>query len=211
MAKFSIGFNAEKTLSSIARITKKLQHEAFMRAVSTAFEKNALILSGSIVKNFLSGNPIRRRTGNLARSVEAVYEMSSGLPRLRVGVFRSPAVKYARILEYGGDILPKRAKALAFPVGNRAVTPAGVSKFDSPRNYPGTLSYIPIRNPKGNAVALLVDSRDLQMKTMSATYLLLRKVSIKPRPFLRPGVMAYLPTLTREISVEIRRIFATGK
>jgi hypothetical protein len=109
--------------------------------------------------------------------------------------------------EFGGTITPKKAKSLAVPVGAGAITPAGVSKYDSPRQYPGELQYIPIN--RGNLVALLVDpkeKRKAEGERMKATYLLLRRVRVKARPFLRPGVMAFLPELTQEVGRSIRKV-----
>lgn len=65
-------------------------------------------------KNYLTGQVLNIRSGRLR---------SSGFVRMEgndaaVGF----GVKYARIHEEGGDIYPKRAKALKFKVGDRWVT-----------------------------------------------------------------------------------------
>lgn len=198
MASLDLDIDWDGFKKSFNQIKKRFSDKDVMQAIGIAFERGSSKAAAYIIKNFLSGNPIHRRTGNLARSVEGIYEVVDGLPRIRVGVFRSPASNYASMLERGGTIYPKKAKALAMPV-NSAVTPAGVSRFgDSPRNYPGELKFIPIRN-KPSLVGLLVPVSDNESVKMQAAYLLLRKVNIKPRPYLREGVMQYLPNLSQEV------------
>ena len=210
MADTELIINLDEVRIQIDRMMKRISVEAVRAAVGIAFQRGATKVGGFIAKKFLSGQVLRRRTGNLARSVEGIYEVSEGLPRLRVGVFKSPARNYARIQEFGGTITPKKAKSLAVPVGARAITPAGVAKYASPREYPGDLQYIPIN--RGNVVAILVDpkeKRKAQGERMKATYLLLRRVRVKARPFLRPGVMAFLPELTAEVSRAVRKAVKT--
>lgn len=210
MAKAELIVDEGKTKIAIDLMFKRISVEAIRAAVGIAFQRGATKIGGFIARRYLSGQSLRRRTGTLARSVEGVYEVVNGLPRVRVGVFRGPARAYARIHEFGGVITPKRAKTLAVPVGPRAVTPAGVSKFASPRLYPGELQYIPIN--RGNLAAILVDARDANKKAegrMKATYLLLRRVKIKPRPYLRPGIMEYLPELASEVNRAIRKALNT--
>ena len=210
MAETELTINLNEVRIQIDRMMKRISVEAVRAAVGIAFQRGATKVGGFIAKNFLSGQVLRRRTGNLARSVEGVYEVSDGLPRLRVGVFKSPARNYARIQEFGGIIKPVKAKSLAVPVGAGAITPAGVPKYASPREYPGELQYIPIN--RGNVAAILVDPQEkskAEGESMKATYLLLRRVRVKARPFLRPGVMAFLPELTAEVSRAVRKAINT--
>ena len=205
MADASFTVNESEIVVQVDALYRRLSKAAFGAAIALAFTTSAPRVAAFISKNYLSGQSLRRRTGTLARSVEGRYEMSNGMPRIRVGVFRGPARVYAGIHERGGTIYPRRAKALAVPVNN-AVTAAGVSRFDGPRSYPGKLSFVPIS--RGNLVGLLVDDAERNRQDgekMKAAYLLLRKVRIKPRPFLRPGVMQYLPRLVEEVSDKIRR------
>jgi len=210
MAKAELTVDEDAVLISIDTLRERISAEVIRAAVESAFQRGATKIGGFIAKRFLSGQVLRRRTGNLARSVEGVYEIVDGLPSIRVGVFRSPARAYARIHELGGTITPKKAKSLAVPVGAGAVTPAGVSKYASPRQYPGDLQYISIN--RGNVVGILVDPKEKRKEQegrMKATYLLLRRVKVKARPFLRPGVMAYLPELAKEVSRAVRKALNT--
>ena len=206
MAKAELIVNEDEVKIQIDRMMKTISVEMVRLAVSISFRQASTKIGGFIAKKFLSGQVLRRRTGNLARSVEGRYEEVDGLPIIRVGVFRSPAREYAKIHEFGGVIKPKKARSLAVPVGSKAVTPAGVPRYASPREYPGELQFIPIL--RGNVVGILVDPKERRKADegrMKATYLLLRRVKVKPRPYLRPGVMAYLPELVKDVNRGIRR------
>lgn len=170
------------------------------------FSREAQYIAGQIVKTKLSGKPVGRRTGTLARSVIGQAERLNGLPAFRVGVLRGPALSYAATLEYGATIRPKNARALAIPM-NEATTPAGVDKFGGPRGYPGELRFLPFRRG-GIAVGKLVDELDartfesqgISPYQLDALYLLVKKVVIKPRFYLRDGVKEQLPTFLKRMS-----------
>ncbi len=130
------------------------------------FKREGQIVAGRISTDWLSGgNGLRRRTGSLARSVVGQGEVYGGVPAIRVGSLRGPALRYVAVHEFGTvgaggtlpTIVPKQAKNLAMPVG-KALTPSGVPKYPSPRNYPGKLYYVPVR--KGNVTGLLFDAAE---------------------------------------------------
>jgi len=73
----------------------------------------AILLQGSIKKDFLSGQVLNVRTNRLRSSV--TYTNPEGSPGgrfLKVGT----NVKYAPIHEYGATIVPKTAKVLRFNI-----------------------------------------------------------------------------------------------
>lgn len=81
-------------------------------------------VQGHIVADKLSGQVLGVRSGALRRSIQQETE-SSG-QEVTGRVFSSGDVKYAAIHEFGGqtaphDILPTKAKALAFTIGGRQV------------------------------------------------------------------------------------------
>lgn len=167
----------------------------------------------------LKTNKLRRRTGTLARSLVGRGEVFKNLPAFRVGILRGPALRYADVLERGtvgagGElptIRPRKAKALAVPI-DEALTPAGVHRFLGPRDAPVELKFVPFR--RGIAVGKLVSKEDFEREEARADreearmnfanirsyYLLLRQVDIAPRHYLRDGVRAALPALTRALS-----------
>ncbi len=82
------------------------------------------------VQQKLAGSVLNARTGALARSIVASIEESSANISVRVGT--SGDIKYAAIHEFGGiipphQIVPDKAKALAFAVGGKEVFAARVN------------------------------------------------------------------------------------
>jgi hypothetical protein len=85
-----------------------------------------------IVENHLTGQALKRRSGNLARAVDSWPVTDTDVV---VGVRPDAAVgRYKWLL---GDeqktIVPKRSKYLAIPIGE-ALTASGVPKYSSPRD-----------------------------------------------------------------------------
>lgn len=113
-------------LSSMGRV--------IIEACSQGLEKGTKIAAGNVVSDYLSGQSLKRRTGQLAREVDGWMD---GELEGVVGVKQNSTVdKYAWLL---GDeektIVPKRAQFLAIPIGE-GLTPAGVPRFSSPRQVP---------------------------------------------------------------------------
>lgn len=195
----------------------------FLELFDEFFDKEGSKAAGHVAKTMLSGQRLKRRSGNLARSVFGASVRVEGLPALRIGILRTGAEAYAGIQEYGtkgfnpespyDTIVPKRAKALAMPV-NSALTPAGVSRFGGPRKYPGDLRFMPFRK-SGVAVGALYDEE--QIKALQAAglkgtdlylqaealYILLSKVDIPASYYLRDGFADYLPTFMKNLETFI--------
>lgn len=77
-------------------------------------------LQGYIMEE-LSGEVLHVRTGALRRSIRLIpAELHGNQIGGEVTAGGGPIV-YARIHEYGGDIYPRRAKALRFKIGNRVI------------------------------------------------------------------------------------------
>lgn len=203
------------------QVERKLTTKALFQEILRLFDKLGPKAAGFIAKKQLSGQNLRRRTGELARAMFGKGEMIHGIPALRVGIFKGPALKYAGAHEEGKIIKPKGAKALAVPTvqagsrvrgpigSGRAVTAAGVTRF-GPRQYPGDLVFIPIR--RGKLVGLLVDPADLpdagmnDIRRIQATYLLLRSIKIPARHPIRRGLRAFLPQIVKELGSLFREI-----
>jgi len=184
--------------------------------------------AGFIVKNYLSGQLLKVRTGSLRRSLTGRAVSLHGVPALRVGIFRGPTVAYAGVQEFGTrgvnpsspypDIVPRRAKALAIPLdkehggSGRALTPAGVARYVSPRDYPTPLRFIPFRR-SGVAVGALYDPEDLpdhgpvDLGAARATYLLLRRVRITPKHYLWRGLQFFLPEIAKGVHDTLKGVF----
>lgn len=200
---------------ALALLQRRFRRSALLEQLSAFFDREAPRVAGRIVRDMLSGQRLARRTGNLARSVEGRSDSHRGLPGMRIGIFRGPALPYAAIQEFGGTIRPRRARALAVPArGGPALTPAGVDRFGGPRGYPGELKFIPFRR-SGVAVGMLADAEQIRqarrrsrgapsLADIDAVYLLLRKVQLRGKHYLRDGVQNQLPAIIAELGRHLR-------
>lgn len=182
-------------------------------------------LAGFVVRSWnRKGNT---RTGSLVRSIDAaVFRDEAGLPALEVGVLRGPAQKYAGIQEHGTKsenpdspyprfITPKKGKALAMPVGD-ALTPAGVARYEGPRNYPEELTFIPIQ--RGDVAGRLVLTSDIEAaralegeidySTIESLYILLYRARIPAKFYIRDGVRRFMPQFAADLANELVKEFA---
>lgn len=90
-----------------------------------------------IQSRFLSGQSLNVQTGSLRRSIS--QETNRDSLEAKVGpLANSPATKYARIHEFGGEIRPKNAKALRFKIGDQWITTQVVRMPARPYLRPGT-------------------------------------------------------------------------
>ena len=181
---------------ALADLRKNAAPERFRQEIQRFFDREASIIAGQVSRSIGQRDDLKRRTGNLARAIVGFASLIDGRPGFEVGVVRGPALDYAAVQELGTkgknpaspipDIVPRRAKALAIPVGP-ALTPAGVERYDGPRNYPEPLSFRPSR--KANVVGVLVTEGD------EVAYVLVRSVAIAPKHYLEEGVEGALPGL----------------
>jgi phage gpG-like protein len=113
-----------------------------------------------LVRTKLSGGVLQTRTGALAASI-GVQGPTIQDDRVVTTVFSGGDLKYAAIQEYGGvtaphDILPSRAKALAFLAGGEQV-------FAKLVHHPG--SHIPARSYLRSSLDEMADQIDSEMKS----------------------------------------------
>lgn len=123
----------------------------------------------------LSGRPgLNRITGQLIRSFK-VGRSPRGVPIDRVTAWLATGSPYAHIHEEGGTIRPKRAGALAIPIG-AARTKGGATRggFESPR---GRKDLEFIKRGHGRAPLLAKVSKD----RITPMFVLVKSVKIKPR------------------------------
>lgn len=207
------------------RLVQNLGAISFIRYLQQVLEREGKLIVSHIRRTQFKGGKttLARRSGLLARSIRSEVEIGT-IPQIRVGVFEGAALSYAAIQEYGtkdlaqdspfSPIVPKRAKALAVPVPDGpAVDAAGLSKYKSPRDFPGKLRFIPLKG--GNLVGALVQvapyqkrprgsKREINLDRAKFVYLLLSKVSLRPGRFLRRGIAQQSPRLARNLSLAIK-------
>ncbi len=150
---------------------------AIADGLQAAVTAGADVIAGNLVTGKY-GLTMRHPGSGLAASVRG-WMMDRAAPLAAVGVpAESPAAVYAGMLERGGTITPKRAKALAVPVSEEARQAA------SPRDMPN-LIYIP---RKGKPPLLVRElTRRGNMTGMEVHWVLLASVTIPPFHWLTRG------------------------
>lgn len=187
------------------------------------FGERAQRIAASIVREMLSGRGVgalRRRTGGLAQSIVGRGEFIAGAPALRVGALRGPALRYAAVHEFGTSgrnpqspyptIRPRRAKALAQPVGE-ALTPAGVARYASPRQFPEPLRFVPARRRSGPVIGYLVRAAARgKIQQSDVLWILRRWTDLTPRFYLRDGFNKHFPALRRDLEALLAALLRDG-
>jgi len=126
---FEISVASQRTIDKLSSMGT-----AVVRAISEGLETGVKLAASNVVRNYLSGQALKARTGALRRAVDGwLASEHDGV----VGVRENSAVsKYAWLLtDEERTIVPKRSKFLAIPIGEN-LTGAGVPKFSSPRQVP---------------------------------------------------------------------------
>lgn len=106
---------------------------------------------------------LSRRTGELARHA-IQYTVTTGQATMRLVVWVSKSVPYARIHEMGGTVRPKTAKFLAIPLA-AAKTRAGVARM-RPRDIPN-LKFVPRRGK--SPLLVLEHFKNVKVKLLGKT------------------------------------------
>ena len=169
------------------------------RACSVGLKRGVKLASAVVVKNYLSGQSLKRRSGNLARSIDGWLEADfDGV----VGVRPNAAVsKYAWIL---GDetktITPKNAKFLTIPIGEN-LTGAGVARYTSPRQVPDGFFI----ESKGK---LLFGYKNGKRGKFRPLFTLVKSVTVQGSGALYDGVSDSLDDITGEMENEIAKATA---
>ena len=163
---------------TLAEMTVRLSGAAgrFRQAVEQELRATALEMQAQAQAN--ATQRMRRRTGDLLRSIVGRVEEQGSSLELVLGVRKD--LGYPWLQEQGGTITPKRGRFLAIPTGP-ALTGAGVHRYSSPRDVPG-LRYQSIR---GGAMGLLVRDVPGRRARSEIYYILVRRVTIKPKHYLR--------------------------
>lgn len=147
-------------------------------AVNAAFRKFGRLYVADLQKSMNqggAGDSLHKRTGTLSRAFSHVVK--DGVLTIMVD---STVSKYWKIQEYGAEganaIKAKPGKALAIPVGP-SLTPAGVSKYASPREIPDLFLLKYKRSNAGKQAVLA----KVQGRKLVVYFVLVKKVEVKPR------------------------------
>lgn len=155
-------------------------------------------VASEIAAKDLTGAKLKVRTGMLRRSVSARQYREGEAICVAVGVVKGAATQYAAIHEHGGEIRPRKARALAVPVGE-ALTPSGRPRYPGGpadaaqkhdlfmvkrRGKPPLLAYTRGRGARARLIVLFV---------------LLPKVRIKATHWLSEGVAGRVHMVRTEV------------
>ena len=201
------GIKIDAHLQAFERLPGRIR-SAFA-ATRKAMHVWAIDAHGEFVETHLSGNPIRRWTGQLERSFQPVWSESEA--SLKAGVAFAKTMtgpkgqfsNYANALEDDETtITPKNGRMLAFPMpGGPALTAGGIPRVAGPRDYPGKLFVH--KTAKGGLCLAEKDGDSLR-----AVYILAHSVTIHGRMGFRPwakakreqGVQEMRDTFARELA-----------
>ncbi len=183
---------------------------AFARLVRRQLLKTALEAEGKAKMRVTGGNPLKTRSGRLRSSIRGGVRSKTGNRHEMEGYLRAGGglnfggvqggqVRYARIHELGGTIVPRNARYLAIPTDIQR-TASGVSRA-GPRQTPN----LAFAQALGGQPVLV------NTQTGAAHFLLRTRVVIPPRPYLRPSIKeaadklpaAMWPLLGRSLKVDL--------
>lgn len=191
MIQLSMGPGFEQAAAELGGMGR-----ALAKACSAGLSKGVKIAAGHVARDYLSGQALKRRTGNLARSLDGW--MAAPLEGV-VGVRSEAATaKYAWLL---GDerktIRPVRAKFLTIPIGEN-LTSSGVARFSSPRQMPEGFF---VRSKKG----LFFGYKRGKRGKFRPMFSLVKTVTITGSNALYDGVLASVDRISGSIDAEISK------
>lgn len=195
-------------MEKLTALPERIQH-AFAVARERAHVW-AIDAHGEFIETHLSGNPIRRWTGQLERSFQVQWGESPA--SFRAGVAFSPTMtgpggtfrNYAYILEGVDDqtIRPKNGRMLAWPFpGGPAATAGGIPRYAGPRQYPGKIFVH--RNSKGHLYLAEQSGQSLRY-----VYILANSVTIRKRMGFRAWAVPKRQQGDEAIKVAFREALA---
>lgn len=170
------------TAADLAAKIRAMGPGGFARVVGVALIKTAFRGESAAKDNVRT--VLNVRSGHLARSITGFVRQGSGGPEavIRAGG-RIPGVvepvRYAATHEYGATILPRNGKYLRWPLPP-ALTGAGVDRYGGPLRTmaPGVFRVVRVQ---GEGIFLV------HIPSGQRWYRLIRKATIRARPFLRPA------------------------
>lgn len=168
-----------------------------VEAASEGLSKGVKIAAGNVASNYLTGQSLKRRTGQLARSVDGWLETPlDGV----VGVRDDAGVEAYKWLlgDEEKTITPKRAKFLTIPI-DEGLTGAGVARYSSPRQVPDGFF---IKTKSGQ---LLFGYKRGKKGKFRPLFVLVKSVFIQGSGALADGVLDSLDDISGEIEQQIER------
>jgi hypothetical protein len=193
-------------ISRIGDTTRRAHIAALIRTVQLG-EKLAKINS----RNVFKGTRIRPKTGNLMNSIFSGYVLNSSGDDIAEGVVGVRSKKgnagtrpYGRIHEYGGPIVPRKAKNLWIPLlGPKTTGLASPYRNMSPSDFVDAMK----RKGPVAIVSLQRSTKSGKVKQkVIAMFALRQHVEMPERPYVRPAVREALKAHAGHAELELKRL-----
>jgi hypothetical protein len=189
---FELGPEFNRTVSELGAMG-----DALLAAAQTGLEAGGKLAAGTVVRDYLSGQALKRRSGLLSKAVDswsaAPLDIVVGVPE------GSSAGKYAYLL---GDetkhIAPHAGKYLAIPIGE-GLTASGVARYSSPRQVPDGFF---VRT----GGRLLFGYKNGKKGKFRALFVLVTSVMVQGTGVLYDGVLDSVDDISESIETEIGKI-----
>lgn len=170
---------------------------AVLAACSEGLAEGVKIAAGNVAEHYLSGQSLKRRSGELAREVDGwMVAPLEGVVGIREN---STVEKYKWLL---GDeektIFPRRARALTIPIGE-ALTGAGVPRFESAADAERELG-VQLFRPRGKNVLGYVRGKRGKFRPL---FVLAKSVFVQGSGALADGVLESTDDMTGAIQKKI--------
>ncbi len=192
MIQLELGPEFQRTVSGLTSMGR-----AVLGACSAGLGKAVKFAAGNVIENYLSGQALKRRTGQLAREVDGW--MAAELEGV-VGVPETSTVSTYKWLlgEEEKTIVPRNAKFLTIPIGEN-LTGAGVPRFTSPRQVPDGFFV----STKGR---LLFGTKRGKRGKFRPLFTLVKSVFVQGTGALADGVLESQDQMTDIIQEEIDKV-----
>jgi len=172
--------------------------QAITEACSKGLQKGVKIAAGAVVRDFLSGQSLSRRTGRLAGSIDGWMAGDlEGVIGVREG---SPVDKYKWLLTDEQHLIEPTGgrKCLTIPIGE-ALQGSGAAKYESAANAEAELG-VKLFRPKGTNVLGYKVGKKGKFRPLFA---LVKSVFVQGSGALADGVLENVDNMTDAISAEI--------
>lgn len=201
-----------KTLVEMATYIMGLR-DATQRGVNIAILEVVNAAAGEAKRNAVanfSGTADRPKTGNLANAIYAGFQELPGNPywqgfvAVRSNKGRAGTRPYGRIHEYGGKIVPRRAKHLWIPIaGPKSSGVLGQFRDMTPTQFFDQGGFV-LPRPGGGVGLLKVGGAIVPL------FVLRKQVVIPERPYVRPAVADAVQRLPELVKRRVREQLTRG-
>jgi hypothetical protein len=177
LISLELGPEMQRTMTSMTSMGQAVA-EGCSRGLALAVE----LAATNVGKNFMTGQLLKARTGNLRKAVQGWKESAfEGVVGVRPG---SAVEKYSWILgDQTKTIKPTRGRLLAIPIGDN-LTGSGVAKKSSPRDFPGGWFQL-----VGGRLFFVERKGKTERSGLRILFLMLPSVTVKGSDALAKGVL----------------------